>query len=277
MESCNKMVKAAPIALIDSGIGGFTVLAELQKRLPHEDYLYYGDSLRMPYGERENSELIVLANAIIRDLEEQGAKMVVLACNTLSSLIRQLTSKVPLFSVIEAGIEETLMIRDRGLVGLIATTATVRNKGYEKEMAFRTRDLKFIAQGTQTLGKAINDDNKKDLINLKHNISEAIEPILRQALRQGVLIEELLLGCTHFPIVSGTIADMYPQLYQINPANGLVAMLRRFLDERNLYNDQDKVGQTVILTTADYPVFKRMIEKLDLNCDTLKMTKLTIT
>ncbi len=271
------MKKSAPIGLIDSGIGGFTVLGQLQRRLPYEDYLYYGDSLRMPYGERKNSELILLANAIIRDLEDQGVKMVVLACNTLSSLIMELTSNVPLFSVIEAGIEETLTIRDRGLVGLIATTATVRNKGYDKEMAIRSRELKFIAQGTQTLGKAINGGKKKDLINLKHNISEAVEPILRKALKQGVLIEELLLGCTHFPIVSGTIAEMYPELYQINPANGLVRILRRFLDERDLYNPQGLQGRTIILTTADYPVFERMIDQLRLNCDDLKMTKLKLT
>lgn len=269
------MKNGAPIGLIDSGIGGFTVLQALQKRLPHENYLYYGDSLRMPYGERKNDELIGLANAIIRDLEESGVKMIVLACNTLSSLIMELQSKVPLFSVIEAGVAETLTLRDRGFVGLIATTATVKNKGYEKEMAFRSRDLKFIAQGTQTLGKVING-GKKDLINLKHNISEAVEPILLRAFKAGVTIEELLLGCTHFPIVAGTIRDMYPDLYLINPANGLVRMLKGFLDERDCYNTQALIGRTVILTTADFPVFERMIEKLNLQCSALKMTELII-
>lgn len=269
------MKKSAPIGLIDSGIGGFTVLKELQRRLPNENYLYYGDSLRMPYGERKNEELILLGNTIIRDLEKQGVKMIILACNTLSSLIMEFTSRVPLFSVIEAGVEETLRIRNRGLVGLIATTATVKNKGYEKEMKLRSRDLKYLAQGTHTLGKCINGD-KKDLIDLKHNISEAVEPILQKALKQGVVIEELLLGCTHFPIVSGTISQMYPSLYQINPANGLVRMMRSFLKEHKAENPNQIEGTTTILTTADFDIFERMIIKLNLNCQELKMTKLIL-
>ena len=267
------MKNSAPIGLIDSGIGGFTVLQELQRRLPHENYLYYGDSLRMPYGERKNDELIRLANSIIKDLEKRGVKIVVLACNTLSSLIMEFKANVPLFSVIEAGVAETLTLRDKGLVGLIATTATVKNKGYDKEMALCSRELKFISQGTQTLGKAING-GKKDLINLKHNISEAVEPILLRAFKEGVEIEELLLGCTHFPIVSGTISEMYPELYQINPANGLVRMMKRHLTEFGAYNPQKTQGLTRILTTSDYDVFERMIEKLDLNCEELKITKL---
>mgnify|MGYP000187382321 CR=1 FL=1 len=82
---------------------------------------------RLPDGERENDELIMLANTIISDLENRGVKAVVLACNTLSSLIVELSARVPLFSVIEAGVQETLNWRDRGLVGLIATTMSMRS------------------------------------------------------------------------------------------------------------------------------------------------------
>ncbi len=110
-ERSKTMGNNGPIGVIDSGIGGFTVLKALQERLPNENYIYFGDSKRMPYGERENDELILLANSIIRDLENRGVKVVVLACNTLSSLITELTSRVPLFSVIEAGVQETLSWR----------------------------------------------------------------------------------------------------------------------------------------------------------------------
>src|SRR5665647_653386 len=144
------MEKNGPIGLIDSGIGGFTVLKELQMRLPNENYLYFGDSKRMPYGERENEELIYLGNAIIKNLEACGVKAIVLACNTLSSLISELTSRVPLFSVIEAGVQETLACKDRGMVGLIATIATVKNRGYERELLLWTKDVEYVAQGTHT-------------------------------------------------------------------------------------------------------------------------------
>ncbi|MDO9493611.1 glutamate racemase [Acetobacterium sp.] len=264
-----------PIGVIDSGIGGFTVLKALQNRLPNENYLYFGDSMRMPYGERENDELIMLANTIISDLENRGVKAVVLACNTLSSLIVELSARVPLFSVIEAGVQETLNWRDRGLVGLIATTATVKNRSYEKELELWTKEVEYIAQGTHTLAKVIND-GQGDLKILKNNIREAVEPILLKGIKRGIVIEELLLGCTHFPIVSVTIRQMYPELELINPANGLVRQLNKHLTEFNYFNTQDQVGNTQILTTADYDIFKRMIKELELNCNSLEMTELKL-
>ncbi|MEF9919016.1 MAG: aspartate/glutamate racemase family protein, partial [Eubacterium sp.] len=115
-----------PIGLIDSGIGGFTVLQELQKQLPLENSVYLGDSKRMPYGELENDMIIQFANSDIRLLEAQGVKAILLACNTVSSLMDRLTSNVPLFSIIEAGCLATIEQRSSGEVGLIATTATVK-------------------------------------------------------------------------------------------------------------------------------------------------------
>ena len=275
LERSEKMDNNGPIGVIDSGIGGFTVLKALQDRLPNENYLYFGDSMRMPYGERENDELIMLANTIISDLENRGVKAVVLACNTLSSLIVELTARVPLFSVIEAGVQETLNWRDRGLVGLIATTATVKNRGYEKELELWTREVEYIAQGTHTLAKVIND-GQGDLKILKNNIREAVEPILLKGIKKGIVIEELLLGCTHFPIVSVTIRQMYPELELINPANGLVRQLNKHLTEFNYFNTQDTVGSTKILTTADYDIFERMIKELELDCDSLELTELNL-
>ncbi|WP_373484859.1 glutamate racemase [Acetobacterium malicum] len=264
-----------PIGVIDSGIGGFTVLKALQDRLPNENYLYFGDSMRMPYGERENDELIMLANTIISDLENRGVKAVVLACNTLSSLIVELSARVPLFSVIEAGVQETLNWRDRGLVGLIATTATVKNRGYEKELELWTKEVEYIAQGTHTLAKVIND-GQGDLKILKNNIREAVEPILLKGIKKGIVIEELLLGCTHFPIVAVTIRQMYPELELINPANGLVRQLNKHLTEFNYFNNQEEMGHTQILTTADYDIFERMIKELELDCDSLELTELKL-
>lgn len=275
LERSKKMDNNGPIGVIDSGIGGFTVLKALQDRLPNENYLYFGDSMRMPYGERENDELIMLANTIISDLENRGVKAVVLACNTLSSLIVELSARVPLFSVIEAGVQETLNWRDRGLVGLIATTATVKNRSYEKELELWTREVEYIAQGTHTLAKVIND-GQGDLKILKNNIREAVEPILLKGIKKGIVIEELLLGCTHFPIVSVTIRQMYPELELINPANGLVRQLNKHLTEFNYFNTQDTVGSTKILTTADYDIFERMIKELELDCDSLELTELNL-
>ncbi|MGL4607726.1 MAG: glutamate racemase [Eubacteriaceae bacterium] len=269
------MNKSGPIGLIDSGIGGFSVLRELQVRLTNENFLYFGDSKRMPYGERENDEIIFLGNAIIKQLENLGVKAIVLACNTISSLITELTSEVPLFSVIEAGVRETLDIRDYGNVGLIATTATVKNRGYEKELALWTSDVKYIAHGTQTLAKVIND-GQGDLKVLRHNIQKAVEPILQEGKKRGLMIEELLLGCTHFPIVSVTFREMYPEINLIDPAMGLVQQLEKYLIKNDCANESNMPGKTKILTTGDLDIFEKMIQNLDLICDSLELTTLDL-
>ena len=94
------MGNSSPIGLIDSGIGGFTVLRELQRQLPRENIVYLGDAKRMPYGERENEEIIAFGNSDIRFLENMGVKAILLACNTISSLIESLDANVPLFSIV---------------------------------------------------------------------------------------------------------------------------------------------------------------------------------
>ena len=102
------MGNSSPIGLIDSGIGGFTVLRELQRQLPRENIVYLGDAKRMPYGERENEEIIAFGNSDIRFLENMGVKAILLACNTISSLIESLDANVPLFSIVEAGCLATI-------------------------------------------------------------------------------------------------------------------------------------------------------------------------
>ncbi|MDO4287896.1 MAG: glutamate racemase [Eubacterium sp.] len=265
------MEKEQPVGLFDSGIGGFTVLKELQRGLPSENAVYLGDSKRMPYGERENAEIIAFANSGIRFLEGKGVKAILLACNTVSSLIDQLESRVPLFSIVEAGCEATLAARNRGAVGLIATTATVKNGAYERLLARRSDRVHYITQGTRTLAKIINNHPYERAL-LRKNIREAIDPILE---KQDV--DALLLGCTHFPIVRESIEQMYPELTIINPAERQIASLRAYLAERDLLNDAG--GTTEIYTTrnvADEKIITQIIDHIGLKYDVLAQTELDV-
>ena len=265
------MDKEQPVGLFDSGIGGFTVLKELQRRLPGENAVYLGDSKRMPYGERENDEIIAFANSGIRFLEGKGVKAILLACNTVSSLIDRLEARVPLFSIVEAGCEATLAMQDAGEVGLIATTATVKNGAYERILAKKTHSLRYITQGTKTLAKIINNHPYERTL-LRKNIREAIDPILDKK-----DVEALLLGCTHFPIVRETIEQMYPALKIINPAEKQIDRLRTYLDVRGLLNPAG--GRTEIYTTrnvADEKIITQVIDHIGLRYDALAQTELDV-
>ena len=262
-----------PIGLIDSGIGGFTVLKALQDRFPGENIIYLGDSLRMPYGERDNDEIITYANSDIRFLTEHNVKAVLIACNTVSSMINRLVSRVPLFSIVEEGCLATLDIVKRGEVGLIATRATVNNNAYPDTLARMTKDVTFVQQGTKTLAAVINN-YPREIELLKTHIHLAIDPLIDEK-----SIHTLLLGCTHFPIVSETIKKLYPDFTLINPADKMIDCLNEFLIQNDLINHQKERGKTEIVTTgtsADFNIFENMTHYLDIHCDKLTQGKLDI-
>lgn len=267
------MGNTSPIGLIDSGIGGFTVLRELQRQLPRENIVYLGDAKRMPYGERENEEIIAFGNSDIRFLENRGVKAILLACNTISSLVDRLDAKVPLFSIVEAGCLATIDRQKKGAVGLIATTATVKNGTYEHILSEHSQALRYITQGTRTLAKVINN-HPGELVLLRKNIREAIDPIFERE-----RVNALLLGCTHFPIVRKTIEEMYPNLSIIDPADKQIALLREYLAQNDAFNETPFDGTTRICATGssrDYTIFENMIDQLALGCNELTLEKLDI-
>ena len=267
------MHDSRPIGLIDSGIGGFTVLKALQNRFPNENIIYLGDSLRMPYGECDNDEIITYANSDIRFLAERNVKAVLLACNTVSSMIDRLSSRVPLFSIVEAGCLATLDIVRQGEVGLIATRATVNNNAYPNTLSKMTDKVQFVQQGTKTLAAVINN-YPREIELLKTHIHLAVDPLIEEK-----NIHTLLLGCTHFPIVSETIKSLYPDFILINPADKMIDLLGESMTANDLINNNQKPGRTEIYTTgtsADMNIFENMTHYLDIHCDKLSQGKLDI-
>lgn len=267
------MADNSPIGLIDSGIGGFTVLKELQDRMPGENIIYLGDSQRMPYGELDNDEIISYANSDIRFLESRGVKAILLACNTISSMVDQLTATVPLFSIVEAGCLATLEMKKEGEVGLIATRATVNNGAYPRILKTLSDKVTFVSQGTKTLASVINN-YPEEIELLRTHIHLAIDPLIHER-----DIHILLLGCTHFPIVRETIEELYPQFAIINPAIKQIQILKDEMTIQNTFNPSSTSGYTEIFTTgtlADYKIFEDMVHYLNIRCQRLERGRLDI-
>ncbi|MCI7404144.1 MAG: aspartate/glutamate racemase family protein, partial [Pyramidobacter sp.] len=127
------MDKLSPVGVFDSGVGGFSVVKEIQKVLPGEDVLYYGDSANMPYGNRSGEEILHLTRQILAFLERRGVKAAAVACNTISSLIDRYRDDYPfkIFSVIEAGAASVATL-DADCVGVIGTVFTARSGAYHR-------------------------------------------------------------------------------------------------------------------------------------------------
>ncbi|MFZ7132657.1 MAG: glutamate racemase [Eubacteriales bacterium] len=257
-----------PIGVLDSGVGGLTVVKEILQLMPLESVVYFGDSKRMPYGNRKEEEIIFLANKIIRFLENKGVKGILLACNTVSSQINKLKSRVPLFGIIEAG---CLAVQERSPkkeIGLIATVATVQSKVYEYTMNQLDPTKKIISNDSRKLPKVINNQLEHKYLLNKH-IRECIDPILQQG-----EIEDLILGCSHFPIIQNEIQAIYPNLKLINPANKQVFMIKKYLEENNLYTKGKSRSHIEILTTEGVQEFKLTLQRLHIQDYTIERVEL---
>lgn len=259
--------KNLPIGVLDSGVGGLTVIKELIDILPNENIIYFGDSKRMPYGNREEKDIINLANCIIDFLENKGVKCILLACNTVSSQITRLNSTVPLFGIIEAGCLAVKDMSKSDNIGLIATVATVKSKIYENTLKEMNLSKSIIANDSRKLPKIINDQlEHKHLLN-KH-IKECIDPIINQG-----NISELILGCSHFPIIQDEIQEVYPNLKLINPANKQVLLMKNYLEEKGLLNNECRKSIN-IYTTEGLKEFKLTLDRLSIYGCKLEKIKL---
>lgn len=262
------MNRNLPIGIMDSGVGGLTAVVQMNNWLPRESIIYFGDSKRMPYGNKSSDEIISYANQMIHYLEEKGVKAILLACNTISSELANLKSNVALFSIVDAGANAVVKETNEGSVGVIATCATVKSGIYEKTILALNPKLKVTANSSASLPKII-DSQLDDLQLLEDNIKECIDPILQK----DPLIKNLLLGCSHFPIIKKEIGQLYPGLQFIDPAKEQVHILKDYLGKNHLYADDNERNVT-LYTTAETYEYAAAIKRLKLEIDTLMKVKL---
>ena len=132
-----KSLRSRPIGIFDSGVGGLTVAKSVRQKLPHEDIIYFGDTARVPYGNKSKTTIIRFAREIMDFMVSKKVKMVVVACNTASSFSLPTLRKnynIPVIGVIAPGVKEAIRISATGKIGVIGTRSTIASKAYEKEL-----------------------------------------------------------------------------------------------------------------------------------------------
>jgi glutamate racemase len=187
----------SPLGVFDSGVGGLTVVRALRQLLPHESLIYLGDTARVPYGSKSPDTIRRFALEDTQFLIQQGVKAVVVACNTATAHALdtlRATFRVPIFGVLEPGIEATLAAPNCQRVGIIGTEGTIKSHAYQHHLALRRPDLQIHARATPLLVPFI-EQGWTDHPALKLVLKEYLQPML---LRQ---IDTLLLGCTHYPLL----------------------------------------------------------------------------
>jgi len=224
----------APIAVFDSGVGGLTVVGALRRELPAEAIVYLGDTARVPYGGKSQKTIERYSEEIAQMLVAEGAKMVVVACNTASALALEhlrATISVPVVGVIDPGVQAALPATRSGHVAVIGTKATIGSGAYEKGLRAARADIRVTSIACPLLVPLIEEGMFDD---------EVTESVLRRYLSPllGTDADAIVLGCTHYPLLAAAIARVLgPQFALVDSAaNCASAVARRLAHDGILAN-----------------------------------------
>ncbi len=234
-----KLSKDQPIGIFDSGVGGLTVASGIQKYLPKEAMVYFGDTAHLPYGDKSDEVISYYCRHIADFLIARGCKMLVIACNTASSvaydsLKAQLGDRIELVDVIEP-IVETVAQSEAKSVGIIATPTTTKKGVYVKKLKAQRPDLKIHTVAARSLASIIEEGLHEDPAILKAVVAHYFSS---QEMRR---IDSLILACTHYPIIKHAISEFYGHQIDIYDSTDLVAWkVQEILEKRNLLNQGSK-------------------------------------
>jgi glutamate racemase len=246
-----------PVAVFDSGVGGLTVLHELLVSLPTEDYLYLGDTARFPYGERSQAELRTFAVEIAEHLLEQGAKLLVVACNAASSaaldvLELHIGDRLDVIGVVMPATQLAVAGSRTGRIGLLATPSTVATGAYERAVraadphvhleSVPCPDLAPIIQGGFPFDEHVVDTVRAYCAPLKE-----------------AHVDTVILGCTHYPLVAPLLQRVLGRgVTLVTSGAGVARSVERALAGRERLNPRPDEGDYRFQCTADIESFKAL-------------------
>lgn len=234
--------KQSPIAVFDSGMGGISVLKELHKIMPNENFLYLGDSKNAPYGVKTTEEICELTTHHVENFIKQGAKAVVIACNTATSAAADsLRSRYRDFPIIglEPALKPAALCAHCPRVLVMATPLTIREKKFRRlqhEYDDRAEFFNLPAPNLVTLVEDLQLSGEK----LTAYLEEILKPY------KNLDIDCVVLGCTHFPFVRGEIERFFDNKVLIfDGGEGSARQTKRVLEAKNLLNDSQEKGTIV--------------------------------
>ncbi len=246
-----------PIGVFDSGMGGLTVLAELHRRLPGEDFIYLGDTARVPYGSRSARTVQRYSQEVAEYLLRYNIKMLIIACNTATAHAENLLSEklnVPVLGVIRPGVDALLSQTGNGRVGIIGTRSTVKSDSYGRLIASLSSDVEVFSKACPLFVPLV-EEGWTD----KRVTSQVIQEYLSEILREEV--DTVVLGCTHYPLLKNAIKKEFPDLKLVDSSVETARAAVRILENEDLFNERATGGNVRILLTDITDQMERL-EKL---------------
>ena len=234
----NKLImdKNAPIGVFDSGVGGLTVAREIMRQIPNERIVYFGDTARVPYGSKSKDNIIKFSRQIIRFLQTENVKAIVIACNTASALAldeMQQEFDLPILGVVKPGAKVAVETTANKRIGLIGTEANIRSGVYTRYIKSLDDEAKVFEKACPLFVPLVEEGWLHDDITLQV-ASRYLEELKEKD------IDTLIMGCTHYPLIRSTIRKvMGDKVNLVNPAYETAIELKNLLERDNLANKCD--------------------------------------
>lgn len=244
-----------PIGVIDSGVGGLTVAKEIMRQLPKETIIYLGDTARCPYGPRPRNEVHQFTWEMANYLLKYNIKMLVIACNTATAVVLedfQAKLNIPVIGVIHPGARTALKITKNQHIGVIGTIGTVSSRAYE--IALKSIDNRIIVD-------SLPCPDFVPLVECGDLFSEYTKKVVANSLAplKDSMIDTLILGCTHYPLLSPVIQDyLGNKIKLISSGDETAQEVSTILYHSNLLNDQKPIQDHLFLTTGPKEIFQRI-------------------
>lgn len=226
-----KIERDAPVGVFDSGVGGLTVAREIMRNLPSEKIVYFGDTARVPYGNKSKETIIRYSRQIIHFLREQEVKAIVIACNTASAFALDAVRHeldIPVLGVIEPGAAVAAKETKNKRVGVIGTIGTVGSGIHESFLKKLDPDITVIGKACPLFVPLVEEGWLHDSVT-----TEVAERYLKELKEKE--IDTLILGCTHYPLLRSTVRQVMGEgVRLVNPAYETALELGKMLKENNL-------------------------------------------
>lgn len=225
-----------PIGVFDSGIGGLTALKAIQDIMPHENVVYFGDTGRMPYGDKSKETIIGYTHEIANFLKNFEVKAILAACGTVSSYLPCINEDI--FGVVKPACAAAVKASKNKKIGILATNAAIKSEAYLNELEKICSDAEYFPKACPLLAPMVEHGN----INfenefLRKTLHEYISPLEEKG------VDTLILGCTHYPILLPVIEKMFKGKFNfINPGEEAAKTLEKYLKQSGKSANESQNG-----------------------------------
>lgn len=227
------MENNAPIGVFDSGVGGLTVAREIMRQIPNERIVYFGDTARVPYGSKSKETVIKYSRQVIRFLQNEGVKAIVIACNTASAFAIDTVQQefsIPIIGVLKPGAKSAVETTSNGRIGIIATEGTINSGMYDLFIKGQNPNFEVIGKACPLFVPLVEEGMLHDTIT--DQVAQRYLTTLKDK-----DIDTLIMGCTHYPLLKSTVEKIMGEgVRLVNPAYETAIELKKLLETEGLAN-----------------------------------------